>query len=90
MSKKTQNLAIVCMCVCVHAYMRARVCVWLDHYLLVLPLKVAKWNLGKLYKDKSATMTGTLSVQGPKPEESPPVQLSWKVYRIISCTEVYT
>lgn len=41
--------------------------------------QVAKWNLGKLFKDKSATMTGTLSIQGPKPEESPPVQLSWKV-----------
>ncbi|CAM9537972.1 unnamed protein product [Ascophyllum nodosum] len=42
-------------------------------------LKIAKWNLGKLFKDKSATMTGTMSIQGPKPEESPPVQISWKV-----------
>lgn len=43
------------------------------------PHKVAKWNVGKLSKDKSATMTGTMSVSGPKPEESPPIQLSWKV-----------
>lgn len=50
-------------------------CVFVDFYR-----QVAKWNLGKLFKDKSATMTGTMSIQGPKPEESPPVQISWKVW----------
>ncbi|CAM9659384.1 unnamed protein product [Choristocarpus tenellus] len=41
--------------------------------------KVVKWSVGKLSKDKSATMNGTMRIQGPKPEESPPIQLSWKV-----------
>lgn len=74
---------LLCLALCVGSslmpaiYMRARAhASW-----YAAAAKVAKWNLGKLFKDKSATMTGTLSIQGPKPEESPPVQLSWKVRR---------
>lgn len=51
----------------------------LDTPCVFFPVQVAKWNVGKLFRDKSATMTGTMSIQGPKPEESPPIQLSWKV-----------
>jgi len=41
--------------------------------------KVAKWNLGKLPKDRQAQCTGTLVVSGPRVAEAPPVEVAWKV-----------
>lgn len=41
--------------------------------------KVAKWTIGKLSTSKSPQLTGTLVLHGTKLEESPPIQLKWKV-----------
>ncbi|CAM9368351.1 unnamed protein product, partial [Phaeothamnion confervicola] len=41
--------------------------------------KVAKWTVGKLGRDKMPQMTGTLLLLGPKPEETPPMEITWKV-----------
>eukprot|EP00608_Synchroma_pusillum_P002047 CAMPEP_0198436644 /NCGR_PEP_ID=MMETSP1452-20131203/43458_1 /TAXON_ID=1181717 /ORGANISM="Synchroma pusillum, Strain CCMP3072" /LENGTH=403 /DNA_ID=CAMNT_0044157207 /DNA_START=24 /DNA_END=1231 /DNA_ORIENTATION=- len=42
--------------------------------------KVARWTVGKLGRDKTATLNGTIILQaGANQEESPPIQLDWRV-----------
>lgn len=41
--------------------------------------KVAKWTIGKLPPTKSPQLSGTMVLQGGRLEESPPIQLNWKV-----------
>eukprot|EP00968_Pinguiococcus_pyrenoidosus_P019573 scaffold2141_cov282-Pinguiococcus_pyrenoidosus.AAC.1 len=41
--------------------------------------KVARWNLGTLPRDGQAQCTGSLVMSGPRPEESPPIEVFWKV-----------
>lgn len=42
--------------------------------------KVAKWIIGTLDEKKRPQLTGTISIDGTvKPEENPPLSLSWKI-----------
>lgn len=41
--------------------------------------KVAKWMVGKLDDRKRPQLSGTMVLSGTKPEENPPLQLSWKI-----------
>ena len=40
--------------------------------------KVAKWTIGKIAVGKTATLSGTMVIQGAS-QDLPPMQLSWKV-----------
>ena len=42
--------------------------------------KVARWNVGKLSRDKTPQLNGVIILQpNTIPEESPPIQVDWKV-----------
>ena len=41
--------------------------------------KVAKWHIPKIDSKKTVQLTGTMAVKGHRPEESPPIQLEWKI-----------
>jgi len=41
--------------------------------------KVARWTISKIDKTKNCQLTGTMMLTGARPEESPPLQLEWKV-----------
>lgn len=40
--------------------------------------KVAKWTIGKVALGKTATLSGTMVIQG-QAQDAPPIQLTWKV-----------
>jgi len=41
--------------------------------------KIAKWTIGRLPSNKVPQLSGTMLLQGKKLEETPPIQLDWKV-----------
>lgn len=52
--------------------------------------QVAKWTVGKMGRDRNPQLTGSIVLAGPRPEESPPLQVDWKVhsYLVLNDTRV--
>uniref|UniRef100_I2CP32 AP-3 complex subunit mu n=1 Tax=Nannochloropsis gaditana (strain CCMP526) TaxID=1093141 RepID=I2CP32_NANGC len=41
--------------------------------------KVARWTVGKMSRERNPQLTGTILLAGGRPEESPSIQVDWKV-----------